>query len=70
MKTESGTMSECIEGQEAFNRFDNTISALLSVPHSTLVRREQAYKKKAERNPHKRGPKRKVKPSASLDHGV
>lgn len=49
------------EGPEAFQRFDATMGTLLAVPHSTLVRRERAYRKKAEANPNRRGPKRKVK---------
>ena len=63
MKTDPATpLPECAEGPEAFKRFDATMGALLSVPHSTLVRRERAYRKKVERNPNRRGPKRKVKP--------
>jgi hypothetical protein len=57
MKTEP----EYIEGPEAFKRFDEGVRQILSVPHSTLVRRERAYKKKATVNPNKRGPKPKVK---------
>ena len=60
-------LPECIEGPEAFRRFDAGISRLLAVPHSTLVRREKAYRKKVEANPNRRGPKRKIKPSASPD---
>jgi len=65
MKTDPATpLPECIEGPEAFRRFDEGIRQILSVPHSTLVRRERAYKKKAAANPNRRGPKPKVKPSA------
>jgi len=65
MKTESATqLPECIEGPEAFARFDNEVKFLLSVPHSTIARRERAYKKKSLKNPNRRGPKPKVKPSA------
>jgi hypothetical protein len=66
MKTEPATQSlpECIEGPEAFRRFDEATRQILSVPHSTLVRRERAYKKKSMANPNRRGPKPKVKPSA------
>lgn len=64
MKTESVALPECLEGPEAFMRFDNTMKALLAVPRSTLVRRERAYKKKAESNPNRRGPKRKAAPTA------
>jgi hypothetical protein len=58
------TLPECIEGPEAFRRFDEGMKQILSVPHSTLVRRERAYKKKAAQNPNRRGPKPKVTPSA------
>lgn len=53
-------LPECIEGAEAFRRFDDGMTHLLSVPHSTLVRRERAYKKKSLKNPKRRGPKPKV----------
>jgi hypothetical protein len=60
MKSESATrLPECIEGTEAFQRFDEGIRQILSVPHSTLVRRERAYKKKSLANPNRRGPKPK-----------
>ena len=67
MKTKSvATLPECIEGLEAFQRFDATMTAILSVPHSTLVRREKAYRKRVEANPNRPGPKSKAtKPSAS-----
>ena len=57
-------LPECIEGPEAFRRFDEGMKQILSVPHSTLVRRERAYKNKSAQNPNRRGPKPKVKPSA------
>jgi hypothetical protein len=56
-------LPDCTEGPEAFRRFDEGITQLLSVSHDTLVRRERAYKKRAARNPHKRGPKPKLKTS-------
>jgi len=56
-------LPECHEGPEAFHRFDNVVRQILSVPRSTLVRRERAYKKKSLANPHRRGPKPKIKPS-------
>jgi hypothetical protein len=58
------TLPQCIEGPEAFRQFDQGVRQILSVPHSTLVRRERAYKKKVAENPNKRGPKPKVNPSA------
>jgi len=64
MKTEPATpLPECHEGPEAFARFDNEIKFLLSVPHSTIVRRARAYKKKSLKNPSRTGPKPKVNPS-------
>jgi hypothetical protein len=70
MKTEPATsLPECIEGPEAFRRFDSLVDSVLAVPHSTLVRRERAYRKKVEANPNRRGPK--VRPlSASPDPAV
>ena len=58
-------LPECFEGPKAFRRFDEAVRQILSVSHSTLVRRERAYRRKVGANPHRRGPKRKVKPSAS-----
>jgi hypothetical protein len=52
---------ECHEGPEAGRRFDDAVRQILSVPHSTLVRRERAYKKKSAANPNRRGPKPKAK---------
>jgi hypothetical protein len=60
-------LPECHEGPEAATRFDSEIRFLLSVPKPLIERRERAYRKKSEANPNRRGPKRKVTPSAS-DH--
>ena len=63
MKTEPATpLPECHEGPEAFQRFDALVNSVLAVPHSTLVRRERAYRKKVDANPNRRGSKRKIKP--------
>ena len=51
-----------------FDAFDNLVGRLLSVSREEIKRRESEYRKHADANPRKRGPKRKVKPSAS-DHG-
>jgi hypothetical protein len=65
MKSEPATqLPDCNEGPEAFRRFDEGVRQILSVSHSTLVRRARAYKKKSAQNPHRRGPKPKVNPSA------
>lgn len=62
MKTENmPPPSEYVEGPEAFHRFDEGMKQILSVPHSTIARRERAYKKRSLANPHRRGPKPKRK---------
>lgn len=63
MKEVDRKLPECIEGPEAFHRFDEGVRQVLSVSHSTLVRRERAYRKKVLLNPNRRGPRPKVKPS-------
>jgi hypothetical protein len=55
------------EGPEAFRRFDDTMRALLAVPHLELKKREQAYKKKAARTPRKYGPHPRTKFDALRD---
>lgn len=50
-----------------FQAFDSLMGDLLAVPKSTIHARHKAHKEKAALNPKKRGPKRKVKPSASGD---
>jgi hypothetical protein len=57
-------LPECLEGPEAFRRFDDGTRQILAVPRSTLLRRERAYKKKSAANPNRRGPKPKIKPLA------
>lgn len=59
MKTDPATLPECIEGPEAFERFDTFVTDVLSVPHSLIERRQRAYRKKVAANPNRRGPKRK-----------
>jgi hypothetical protein len=54
---------EYIEGPEAATRFDAMMEKLFSIPRSTIVRREKAYRKKVDANPNRRGPKKKVKGS-------
>jgi hypothetical protein len=60
MSDESETsLPECHEGPEAFERFDATMSTLLSVPKKVILRRQKAYRKKVDANPNRPGPKRK-----------
>jgi hypothetical protein len=54
-----------------YNRFTNLVDQLLSVPHEEIKRREAEYKKQADANPNKRGPKKKRKAvTPSDDHGA
>jgi hypothetical protein len=54
------TKPQTSEEYEAFTRMMDT---LVSVPKETLVRREEEYRKRADANPRKRGPKPKAKKS-------
>jgi hypothetical protein len=56
---------EYIEGPEAAARFHSAMKAIIAVPHSEIQRRIAEHKKETASNPNRRGPKRKVKPSAS-----
>jgi hypothetical protein len=47
-----------------YEAFTNAVEHLMSIPKAEILRREAEYKKRADANPRKRGPKRKVKPSA------
>jgi hypothetical protein len=50
---------------EEYNAFTDAVRSIMSVPKAEILRREAEYTKQADANPHKRGPKPKVKPSAS-----
>lgn len=50
------------DGETEFEAFTKMVDRLLSVPHSEIKKRAEAYRKKAEKNPNRRGPKRKAKP--------
>jgi hypothetical protein len=56
---------EYIEGRESWTRFQGAMKKILAVPHSEILRRIEEHRKEAAKNPNRRGPKRKVKPSAS-----
>jgi hypothetical protein len=59
-----------------YRKFTNLVDQLMSIPHEEIKRREAEYKKQADANPNKRGPKpgtkkkkrKAVTPSAS-GHG-
>jgi hypothetical protein len=48
-----------------YNAFDRLVGHVLTVSREEMKRREAEYRKQSDANPRKRGPKRKVKPSAS-----
>jgi hypothetical protein len=47
-----------------YDAFTALVDRALSVSHEEIKRREAEYRRRADANPRKRGPKRKVKPSA------
>ena len=57
-----------------YNTFSEAVTRIMAVPKAEILRREAEYKKQADANPNKRGPKpkakRKVKPFVSSDHVV
>ena len=62
MKSEPKDM---VEGPEAWKRFQGAMKKVLAVPHSEIQERIAEHRKQVDANPNRRGPKRKVKPSAS-----
>jgi hypothetical protein len=51
---------EMIEGSEAFQRFRDGMKAALAVPRPEMVKRVEAHRAEAAKNPNRRGPKRKA----------
>ena len=47
--------------ESEFAVFTEAMTRVLAVPKAELARREAEYKKLADRNPRKRGPKRKTR---------
>lgn len=48
-----------------FKAFDALVGEVLSVSREEMQRREDEYRKRRDANPRKRGPKRKIRSSAS-----
>ena len=48
-----------------YQAFTDAVEHLMAIPKAEILRRESEYKKQADLNPRKRGPKKKVKPSSS-----
>lgn len=51
-----------------YQKFTSLVDQLMTVSHEEMQKREAEYRKQVDANPHRRGPKRKVKPRPSADH--
>ncbi len=47
-----------------YEEFTKLVDRVLRVPRNEMLRREKQYQEQVAQNPKRRGPKRKVKPSA------
>jgi hypothetical protein len=56
--------TEMVEGPQAWKRFEGVMKGVLAVPHSVIQKRIKEQRREAANNPNRRGPKRKVKPTA------
>jgi len=45
------------ETSQEYENFKSLLGRVMSVPHSVIAEREAEYKKQADANPNKRGPK-------------
>jgi hypothetical protein len=48
-----------------YETFTAAVEHIMTVPKAEILRREVEYKKQADANPNKRGPKRKIKPASA-----
>lgn len=48
-----------------FDAFTGLVDRVLAVPHSVIQERIEKHRREADKNPRKRGPKAKAKPSVS-----
>lgn len=48
-----------------FETFTNLVDRVLAVPHSVIEKRMAEYKEQADKNPRKRGPKKKKRPTST-----
>jgi hypothetical protein len=60
-KTKGAVVKRSIE----FNEFTKLVDRVLAVPHSVIKERVEEHRRRSAKNPNRRGPKRKIKPSAS-----
>lgn len=59
------TPTQLVEGPEAYTRFRDAMKTVLAVPHEEIQKRIGEHRRESAANPNRRGPKRKIKPSAS-----
>jgi len=52
-----------------YEAFTSAVEHIMSIPKAEILRREAAYRKQADLNPRKRGPKRKAVKPPSASHG-
>lgn len=53
------------DGNNEYRKFVALTDQIISVPKLEILRREEEYKRQSALNPKRRGPKRKIKTSAS-----
>jgi hypothetical protein len=46
-----------------FNAFTSLVDRVVAVPHSVIEKRMTEYREQADKNPRKRGPKKKKRPT-------
>jgi len=51
-----------------FEKFDNLVGQVLAVPHSVIQKRVAEARELADKNPRKRGPKKKKRPISTASH--
>ena len=52
--------ADMIEGPQAFKRFEDAMRKVLKVPHAVIQRKIAEHRAESDKNPKKRGPKRKA----------
>jgi hypothetical protein len=51
---------EMIEGPEAWRRFEDAMKRIVQTPHRVIQARIEEHKRQSARDPHRRGPKKKI----------
>lgn len=61
METMKPGRLDMVEGPDAWERFDQAMKRIITVPHAEIKQRIEAHRAEAARNPNRRGPKPKKK---------